>query len=401
MKKEYIKREDYINKIAPFIHKDVIKILVGQRRVGKSYMLFQLIDHIKSIDDRHEVIYINKEMHDFEFIKNASDLLDYVHKKTDKNRNNYIFIDEVQEIQNFEKAIRSLLVEGGYDVYCTGSNANLLSSEIATHLAGRYLEFEIFCLSYDEFLKFHNLEDNHDSLLKYIKYGGLPFLIHLKLEEHIIYDYLNNIYKTILYKDIIARHRVRNTAFLERLVEYLAENTGSLVSAKKISDFLKSQKINISPNVVLNYLSYLVSAFFVFKVPRADIQGKKIFEIGEKYYFEDLGLRHAIRGYRQADIGKILENLVFLHLKISGYTIYTGKLTDKEIDFVCTRENEKLYVQVAYHITDQKVHKREFGNLQMIRDNHPKIVVSMDEMMGKGYKGIKHLHLRQFLTEYK
>jgi len=401
VKKEYIKREDYINKIAPFIHKDVIKILVGQRRVGKSYMLFQLIDHIKSIDDRHKVIYINKEMHDFEFIKNASDLLDYVHKKTDKNRNNYIFIDEVQEIQNFEKAIRSLLVEGGYDVYCTGSNANLLSSEIATHLAGRYLEFEIFCLSYDEFLKFHNLEDNHDSLLKYIKYGGLPFLIHLKLEEHIIYDYLNNIYKTILYKDIIARHRVRNTAFLERLVEYLAENTGSLVSAKKISDFLKSQKINISPNVVLNYLSYLVSAFFVFKVPRADIQGKKIFEIGEKYYFEDLGLRHAIRGYRQADIGKILENLVFLHLKISGYTIYTGKLTDKEIDFVCTRENEKLYVQVAYHITDQKVHKREFGNLQMIRDNHPKIVVSMDEMMGKGYKGIKHLHLRQFLTEYK
>ena len=340
-------------------------------------------------------------MHDFEFIKNASDLLDYIHKKTDKKCNNYVFIDEVQEIQDFEKAIRSLLTEGGYDIYCTGSNANLLSSDIATHLAGRYLEFEIFCLSYDEFLNFHKLENSHESLLKYIKYGGLPFLIHLKLEDHIIYDYLNNIYKTILYKDIIARHRVRNTAFLENLVEYLADNTGSLVSAKKISDFLKSQKINISPNIVLNYLSYLSNAFFIFKVPRADIQGKKIFEIGEKYYFEDLGLRHAVRGYRQNDINKILENLVFLHLKISGYKVYTGKLANKEIDFVCTRKNEKLYVQVTYQITDQKVHAREFGNLTMIRDNHPKIVVSMDEMMGQGYKGIKHLHIRKFLSEYK
>ncbi len=362
-------------------------------------MLFQLIDHIKNIDERHHIIYINKEMHDFEFIKNAVELLDYIHKKTDKKRNNYVFIDEIQEIQNFERAVRSLLAEGGYDIYCTGSNANLLSSEIATHLAGRYLEFEIFCLSYDEFLIFHKLEDSHNALLKYIKYGGLPFLIHLKLEDHIIYDYLNNIYKTILYKDIIARHSVRNTAFLERLVEYLADNTGSLVSAKKISDFLKSQKINISPNVVLNYLSYLSNAFFIFKVQRADIQGKKIFEIGEKYYFEDIGLRHAVRGYHQNDINKILENLVFLHLKISGYSVHTGKLKDKEIDFVCTRGDEKLYVQVVYRITDQKVHAREFGNLSMIRDNHPKIVVSMDEMMGQGYKGIKHLHIRQFLSQ--
>jgi predicted AAA+ superfamily ATPase len=340
-------------------------------------------------------------MHDFQFITTASELLDYVHKKTDKKRNNYVFIDEIQEIQNFEKAIRSLLAEGEYDIYCTGSNANLLSSEIATHLAGRYMEFEIFCLSYNEFLRFHKLENNHNSLVKYIKYGGLPFLIHLKLEDHIIYDYLNNIYKTILYKDIITRHSVRNTAFLERLVEYLADNTGSMVSAKKISDFLKSQKINISPNVVLNYLSYLSNAFFIFKVRRTDIKGKKIFEIGEKYYFEDIGLRHAIRGYRQSDISKILENIVFLHLKLSGYTIYTGNLKDKEIDFVCTRGNEKLYVQVAYQITDQKVHAREFGNLSMIRDNYPKIVVSMDEMMGEGDKGIKHLHIKKFLTEYR
>jgi len=394
VRKDYIKREDYINKIVPFINKDIIKILVGQRRVGKSYMLFQLIDHIKKNDTRHQIIYINKEMHEFEFIKDAAELLHYVHKKTDKKRNPYIFIDEIQEIQDFEKTLRSLLAEGGYDIYCTGSNANLISSEIATHLSGRYLEFEIFCLSYNEFLIFHQLEDSHDSLLKYIKYGGLPFLIHLKLEDHIIYDYLNNIYKTILYKDIIARHSVRNTAFLERLIEYLADNTGSLVSAKKISDFLKSQKTNISPNVVLNYLSYLSNAFFIFKVPRADIQGKKIFEIGEKYYFEDLGL---IRGYHQNDINKILENIVFLHLKISGYQVHTGKLKDKEIDFVCTRGNEKLYVQVAYRITDQKVHEREFGNLSMIRDNHPKIVLSMDEMMGRGYKGINHIHIRQFL----
>lgn len=397
MKGDYVKRDRYIDQIVPFINKDVIKVLVGQRRVGKSVMLLQLIDYIKHADDRHQIIYINKELNEFNFIEDAAGLIEHVKQLTDKNCNTYLFIDEIQEIRDFETAIRSLHAEGGYDIYCTGSNAQLLSGEIATRLAGRYMEFEIFCLSYNEFLQFHGLEDTQNTLIKYIKYGGLPFLIHLELEDHIIYDYLGNIYKAILYKDIIARHNIRNTAFLERLAEYLADNTGSLVSAKKISDFLKSQKTNISPNVVLNYLTYLCNAYFVFKVPRADIQGKKIFEIGEKFYFQDLGLRHVIAGYEQRDINKIIENIIYLHLRIFGYTVHTGRFKDKEVDFVCTRKNETLYIQAAYQIPDQKVHEREFGNLMAIRDNHPKMVVSMDEMAAGGYKGIRHMHLREFL----
>lgn len=398
---DYIKRNRYIDKIIPFIKKDVIKVLVGQRRVGKSVMLLQLMDHIKETDKRHQIIYINKELNEFNFIKDAACLIEHVKQVADKNLNTYLFIDEIQEIPDFETAIRSLFAEGGYDIYCTGSNAEILSGEIATRLAGRYMEFEIFCLSYNEFLRFHGLENTRNALVKYIKYGGLPFLIHLELTDHIIYDYLGNIYKAILYKDIITRHHVRNPAFLERLVEYLADNTGSLVSAKKISDFLKSQKTNISPNVVLNYLTYLCNACFVFRVPRADIQGKKIFEIGEKFYFQDLGLRHVITGYEQRDINKIIENIIYLHLRIYGYTVHTGRFKDKEVDFVCTRNNETLYIQAAYQIPDQKVHDREFGNLMAIRDNHPKMVVSMDEMAADGYKGIRHVHLREFLRTMK
>jgi len=273
----------------------------------------------------------------------------------------------------------------------------LLSGELATYLSGRYVEIKVFCLSYIEFLDFHKLQDNSGTFLKYIKYGGLPYLINLKLEDDVVYDYLKNIYNTILFKDVVKRHRIRNIAFLERLTLYLADNAGSLVSAKKISDFLKSQKTNISPNVVLNYLSHLESAFFILKVRRSDIVGKKIFEIGEKYYFEDLGLRHTIIGYRQDDIGRILENLVFLHLKRSGYEITVGRIGEKEIDFACEKKGERLYVQVAYMITDQRIHDREFGNLLKIKDNFTKIVVSMDEMTGGTFKGIKHVNIRDFL----
>ena len=243
------------------------------------------------------------------------------------------------------------------------------------------------------------MENNKDSFFKFIKYGGLPYLINLQLEDNIVYDYLKNIYSTILFKDIVARYSIRNVSFLENLVKYIADNTGGMVSAKKISDFLKSQRINVSPNIVLNYLSYLVSAFFIFKVQRSEIAGKKIFEIGEKYYFEDLGLRHSIVGYKQQDIGKILENLVYIHLLISGYDVTVGKLGNREIDFVCERGQDKLYVQVAYLITDEKVNEREFGNLLAIKDNYPKIVVSMDEMIGNEYQGIRHVNIREFLNK--
>ena len=398
MIKEYIARQHYLDRIKPYIGKDIIKVITGQRRVGKSYLLFQIMDVVTASDPKAQIIYINKELYEFDFIDNYKALLKYIKDKAKSKKNRYVFIDEIQDIDQFEKALRSLSAEGGYDIYCTGSNAGLLSGELATYLSGRYVELKVFCLSYTEFLDFHKLKNNSGAFLKYIKYGGLPYLINLKLEDDIVYDYLKNIYNTILFKDVVKRHRIRNIAFLERLTIYLADNTGSLVSAKKISDFLKSQKTNISPNVVLNYLSHLEAAFFIFKVRRSDIAGKKIFEIGEKYFFEDLGLRHTIIGYRQDDIGRILENLVFLHLKRSGYEITVGRVGGKEIDFACEKKGERLYVQVAYMITDQRVHDREFGNLLGIKDNFTKIVVSMDEMTGGKFKGISHVNIRDFLV---
>jgi len=398
MIKEYITREHYLDRVTPYIGKDIIKVITGQRRVGKSYLLFQIMDVIIASDSEAQIIYINKELYEFDFIDNYEVLIKYVKDKADDKKNHYIFIDEIQDIDQFEKGLRSLFAEGGYDIYCTGSNAGLLSGELATYLSGRYIEIKVFCLSYIEFMKFHKLQNSPEAFLKYIRYGGLPYLINLKLADDIVYDYLRNIYNTILFKDVVKRHRIRNIAFLERLTIYLADNTGAVVSAKKISDFLKSQKTNISPNVVLNYLSHLESAFFVLKVRRSEIAGKKIFEIGEKYYFEDLGLRHTIIGYRQADIGRILENLVFIHLKRSGYDVTVGRIGRKEIDFACEKQGERLYVQVAYMITDQTVHDREFGNLMKIKDNFPQVVVSMDEMTGGKFKGIRHVNIKDFLV---
>jgi predicted AAA+ superfamily ATPase len=402
MIKDYITRQHYVDKIAPYIGKDIIKVITGQRRVGKSYLLFQIMDVINASDPEAQIIYINKELYEFDFINNYKTLLEYVKSRAEGKKKGkkkcYVFIDEIQDIEEFEKALRSLFAEGGYDIYCTGSNAGLLSGDLATYLSGRYIEIKVFCLSYTEFMKFHKEQNSPDTFLKYIKYGGLPYLNNLDLTDDIVYDYLKNIYNTILFKDVVKRHSIRNIAFLERLTVYLADNTGAVVSAKKISDFLKSQKTNISPNVVLNYLSHLESAFFVLKVQRSEIAGKKIFEIGEKYYFEDLGLRHTIIGYRQGDIGRILENLVFIHLKRSGYDITVGRIGGKEIDFACEKQGERLYVQVAYMITDQTVHDGEFGNLLEIKDNFPKIVVSMDEITGGKFKGIKHVNIRDFLV---
>lgn len=398
MDSNLIQRDFYLKKIEPYIDQDLIKVIVGQRRVGKSYFLLQIIDAIKKRKGDASIISINKELHEFEGIHHHRDLLAYIERKAKGTTSKvYVFIDEVQDIENFEKALRSLKASGKFDIYCTGSNAQLLSGELATYLSGRYVEIRVHSLSYPEFLEFHQLKDSHESLMKFIMYGGLPYLIHLGLTDELVYDYLKNVYTTILFKDVIKRFKVRNVNFLERLVDYLAENVGSLISAKKISDFLKSQKINISPNVVLNYISHLTQAFFIAEVPRSDVKGKKVFEINEKYYFEDLGLRHSIIGYKQMDINKVLENIVFHHFHRLGYSITVGQLGAKEIDFVCEKQGERLYVQVAYRITDENK-QREFGNLDAIPDNYPKMVVSMEESPGRGTsKGIKHVNIRDLL----
>jgi predicted AAA+ superfamily ATPase len=357
------------------------------------------MDEIRERQPDAHIIYINKEFHEFEFIHDYRTLTSYLNEQIISDQKAYIFIDEIQDVQGFEKTLRSFQAKGLHDIYITGSNAFLLSGELATYLSGRYIEFKIFGLTYNEFLSFHQTEDSADRFSEYLKFGGLPYLINLELKDEHVFEYLRNIYMAILFKDVVARHSIRNVSLLENLVFYLADNAGSLLSAKSISDFLKAQKISVSPNVILNYLHFLEEAFFVLKVNRTELRGKKIFEIGQKYYFEDLGLRHAVLGYRPTDIGKILENIVYLHLRIAGYGVHIGKNQDKEIDFVCNRGNEKLYVQVAYLLTEDKTIEREFGNLELIPDNYPKYVVSMDEFAPSNRNGIEHVNIREFLKK--
>jgi predicted AAA+ superfamily ATPase len=254
-------------------------------------------------------------------------------------------------------------------------------------------------LSYIEFLEFHQLPNTNESLNKYLKWGGLPFIINLEKDDRVIFDYLSNILSTIVYKDILYRYKIRNVEFFDRLIQFLAANTGNLITAKKISDYLKSQKTNISPKVILNYLQYLQNAFLVYKLKRTDVNSKKVFEVNDKYYFEAWGLRNAILGPGHFSIPDTLENVVFSHLKQLGYSVNVGVLKNLEIDFIAKKQGHTLYVQVAYLIPDSKVHEREFGNLEHINDNYPKYVVSLDPVEIKSHKGIKHLHLRDFLTK--
>ena len=398
---KYIERKYYIEKIKPYFNKDIIKVIVGQRRVGKSYFLHQIKDELQKNDKNINIIYINKELYEFRSIIDYVDLMEYINSKIIPEKKTAIFIDEIQDIKYFEKALRSLQAEGNYDIYCSGSNANLLSGELATFLSGRYIEFKIHPLSYMEFLEFQKFKNNDDSFNKYLTFGGLPYLKNLELKEEIAFDYLRNIYKTILLKDVVTRNNIRNVEFLQNLSEYIAENTGNIISAKKISDFLKSQKINISNNIVLNYLNFLTNAFLINKVKRSEVGGKKIFETGEKFYFTDIGLRNSIIGFRLQDIANIYENIVYNHISRLGYDITIGKLKDKEIDFVCKKNNEKVYIQVTYILSDQKVIDREFGNLLKIKDNFPKIVISSDKFKVQTYQGIKHINIIDFLMSEK
>jgi hypothetical protein len=290
-----------------------------------------------------------------------------------------------------------LLLYEDLDLYITGSNANLLSGDIAGHLSGRYIEIVIYSLSYIEFLDFHSLTTSAESVEKYMKYGGLPYLKHLPLEDTVVFEYLKNIYNTIVYRDIINRYTVRNIPFLEQLVLFLAGNIGSIFSAKKISDFLKSQRTNMPANQVQIYSHYLISAFLVHKVPRYDMVGKRIFEIGEKYYFENIGIRNGIWGYRLEDRGKIIENVVYNHLLFKGYSVVVGVLNTNEIDFIAQKNGEKQYFQVALTINDIKTIEREFGNLKSIHDNYQKTVITLDAFSGHTYEGIKNISLEEFL----
>ena len=398
MQEEIIIREKYLDKLIPFKDKQLIKVLTGQRRVGKSYVLKQLMNYIQTVDIQANIIYINKEDLNFSSIKSAADLNKYVNQKTLIGRMNYVCIDEIQEIEQFENALRSLLLNPIYDIYVTGSNANLLSGELATYLSGRYIECEIHSLSYPEFLNFHRQENTQNSLMLFLKYGGMPYLKHLQLTDEQIFGYLKGIYSTIIYRDILMRQEIRSNVFLENLVVFLADNIGQLFSAKKISDYLKSQKTNIATSQIIHYLSHLCNAFLIQKVARYDIVGKRIFEIGDKFYFEDLGLRNAIYPFTVTDMGKIMENAVYHHLIYNGYDVKIGQMGANEIDFVAMRKGELRYLQVSYLLHNEATIQREFGNLEKIKDNYPKMVVSMDDFSGDTYKGIQHINLKDFLS---
>ena len=392
-------RDSYINRIKPFMRTNTIKVMVGHRRVGKSYILYQLINLINSEESNANIIYINKEDLDFDFIRTYRDLYSYVKDRLLEERINYIFIDEIQEIEDFHLAIRSLALNDNNDIYITGSNSKMLSSELANELGGRYVEFKIYSLSYMEFLQFHKLDNDDESLEKYIHFGGLPYLINIPMEEQIVMEYVKSVYSTIVLRDVIQRKNIRNTIFLEQLIRFLADNTGSLFSSKSISDFLKSQNVKLASNQVSEYADYLAEAFVVHRIGRYDVIGKRLFEIGEKYFFENMGIRNAVAGYKIQDRAKRIENVVCNHLIYCGYEVKVGTMMSEEIDFVCTRNGETMYVQVSAELSRQETIDREFGNLLKIKDNYPKIVVSGERLFGNTYQGIKHIYIRDFLSE--
>jgi hypothetical protein len=397
---DLISRKYYADKVDSWLGKGQIIVLVGQRRIGKSFVL-------KDFMLRHEVetdaniIYIDKENKDFDFIKNYTDLNDYIDKKFAKEKHNFILIDEIQDIEEWERSVRSYRSEDNTDIIITGSNARMLSSDLSTLLSGRCQEIHVHGLSYSEFLTFHELEDNDDSLNKYLNYGGLPGLrqIGIDNEEH-VHDYLQGVLNTVVLKDIIERHNIRNVAFLNKLLQYLADNTGKPTSANNVSNYMKNIGTTVSTNVVVDYSSYFEEAYLMKCVQRYDIHGKKILETNGKYYFEDVGIRNLLSGLnrREKDIEKVLENVVYQHLTQLDFDVRIGQLQAGEVDFVCTKNDIKVYVQVSYLIATEETTEREFGTLSKIKDNYPKYVISLSPLVTRSnYNGIIHLGLREFL----
>lgn len=394
-------RQAYIDKIEKYLGKETIIVLVGQRRVGKSYMMKTVRDQKASNPDNN-IIYIDKEKREFDSIRNYQDLNQYIDEHFVASKHNYILIDEIQDITEFERSIQSFRTEPNTDIIITGSNAKMLSNELSTLIGGRYKEIYIQSLSYEEFLVFHQLPDNDDSLAKYIQYGGLPGLAKIGLEEDDAREYQMDIFHTVLLKDVIMRNRIRNVPFLENLVRFLADNTGKLISANSIAKYMKSQGESITSTVIINYISFLCEAYILHKVNRFDIHGKRILETNDQFYFEDNGIRNALAGgTREGDIEKVIENIIYQHLIRLGYQVYVGQLQAGEIDFVCTKpDGQRIYVQASYIIADMATREREFGNLRAINDNYPKYVISMTPLLTRNDdNGITHLHLRKFLKE--
>lgn len=381
------KREKYLSKIRPFYGKNLVKIITGQRRTGKSMIMRSIFEEITT--EKNTPFLIDLERAEWSHIRNADDLYAAAKGKA------IVGIDEVQEIPSWEKAVRYLVADGA-DVYITGSNAHLLSGELATLLAGRHIKIEVWPLDYREYLEFHDSVANEDSLFDYLARGGLPYLT-LLTPGTATDAYLRDVFDSIALRDVIARHNIRNVDFFRRLLRFAAEQCGTPFSAKSVSDFLQSQRVNMRPNIAIEYLRHAQDAYLLRGVNRRDIRGKKTFEIRQKYYFTDLGIRQAAIGTSQRpDPSSTLENAVFCHLASYGWSVMTGDISGHEIDFIAEKEGKTAYFQVAFRIDSVETAQREFGALAAIRDAWPKTVLSLGRP-GPGRDGIRHENLVEWL----
>ncbi len=396
-----INRPLYIDRIVKLIDKDVMLFLIGQRRVGKSYILRLMHDWLLNNIEGANVVYINKEYEISEEIINHRQLYQYAIERLPKDGRNYLLIDEVQDIEEYEKALRSLHAEGRCQIIATGSNAHIFSTELGTRLAGRYIEVPIYSLSYKEFLSFRGIEDSESSILDYLRVGGLPALMHFDIsDEGQVSDYIYGVYNTVILRDVITRENIRNLRFLHNLSRYVSDNIGKLFSLRNIGNTLKAQGDSSASTLTGFYLQFLRNAFLIKEVDRYDIHGKKLFENISKYYFADHGVRNLLSGFNlRGSIEKVMENVVYLELLRRGYHVAVGILRAGEIDFVATKLDQTIYIQVTYLLASEDTIAREFGNLASIPDNFPKYVISMDPISGgfPQYPGIHHLHLRSFL----
>lgn len=399
-----ISRNTYIEKIRPFINSDLIKVLTGIRRSGKSVMLDLIKQELLALGVKeNQFITFNFENMSFAHLCHAQALRDEIIRLSNGISGKlYLFFDEIQEVQDWEKCINSLRVELNCDIYITGSNAKLLSGELATYLAGRYVEFIIYPFSFAEFLALYNTiypdTDKAVAFKKYLHFGGMPYLAALRYDEAACRQYLQDVYNSVELKDIVKRNNIRDIDMLERILAYITANVGNIFSANVIAKYLKSEGRSMAAETIINYIKACTDAFLFYQVKRQDVQGKKLLAINEKYYVADHGIREAVLGGNMKDINLVLENIVYMELLRRGYKVYVGKVDTKEIDFICERQQQRIYIQVAYILASPETIEREFGVYNGINDNYPKYVLSLDEF-DMSRDGIIHKNIRDFLLE--
>ncbi|HOV12343.1 MAG TPA: ATP-binding protein [Bacteroidales bacterium] len=403
-----IERKLYLQHLEEFIDKPFIKIITGIRRCGKSTVMLMLRDKliIKGIKPE-QITYINFESFNYSDIQTGKKLYEYISSGIQHGKKNYLLLDEIQEVEQWEKCINSLLVDFDTDIYLTGSNSHILSSEMATYLAGRYVEIPVYTLSFEEYLCFISAnksfpeEDKAGMFYRYLRQGGFPVIHTSNYNEDTIYKIVFDIYSSIILRDTVQRYKIRDVELLERVIKFAFDNIGNTFSGKNVADYFKSQQRKIDINTVYNYLHALEGAFIVYRLPRYDIKGKEILKTQEKFYLSDVSLLYATMGYKDRLIASVLENIVFLELKRRGYSVFIGKLDTREVDFVAEKSGERIYVQVAYKMDSQETVDREFSVLLNINDQFPKYVVSMDDFWKESVGGVQHFYIADFLLNKK